>query len=157
MKPKHYPWLFVAFFAVIFIMNGIMVYFATTTFNGIAVEDAYEKGLNHNQSLAKAQAQKDQLVWLKDLSSFDKATNSYTIDVTAFKKKDALTNAKITVDVIRPTQEGFDKTIKLASNNGQYTGSFIPPLPGLWELRYKVNIPTQKELLHFRKRVDLRP
>ncbi len=157
MNPKHYPWLFVAFFGVIFIMNGIMVYFATTTFNGIAVEDAYEKGLKHNEALEKAQEQKDQNIWLKDVSAFDKVSNNYKIDVTAFQKKEALTEAQISVDVVRPTKEGFDQTIKLTQINGRYTGAFTPPLPGLWELRYKVSVPNQKELFHFRKRIDLRP
>ncbi len=45
------------FFGVIFAVNGVMTYFALSTFSGLAVDDAYRKGLRYNQQIAAADAQ----------------------------------------------------------------------------------------------------
>ncbi len=158
MNPKYYPWLFVAFFGVIFTMNGIMVYFATTTFNGIAVEDAYEKGLKHNDKLAETEKKREQHFWLKDNSSYDSKSNSYNINVQPYQKANTIEVGSITVEVFRPTREGADLNIALNKSAGGYKESFTPPLPGLWELRYKVTLKdTEQTTFEYRKRVDLRP
>jgi nitrogen fixation protein FixH len=56
------PATFVAAFCVVVAVNGVMVYFALTTFTGVAVEAPYARGLAYNRVLA-AQEQQDALDW----------------------------------------------------------------------------------------------
>lgn len=54
---RHVLIAILAFFGVIFAVNGVMTYFALNTFSGLAVDDAYRKGLRYNQQIAAADAQ----------------------------------------------------------------------------------------------------
>jgi nitrogen fixation protein FixH len=49
--------VFLGFFATIFLVNGIMIYDALSTFGGIETADAYRKGLAYNARIAEGAAQ----------------------------------------------------------------------------------------------------
>src|SRR5689334_4633575 len=51
-----------AFFAMIFAVNGVMIYAATSTFGGLEIENAYKAGLAFNNDIAAAHRQ-DDLQW----------------------------------------------------------------------------------------------
>jgi len=53
--------MLVAFFGVVASVNGVMIYFALSTFRGEAESHAYERGLayNHDIEAARAQSQRD--------------------------------------------------------------------------------------------------
>ncbi|NOZ41657.1 MAG: hypothetical protein GXP02_00585, partial [Alphaproteobacteria bacterium] len=53
---KALMWV-VGFFIVIFIINGLMVFFALSTFGGLETRNPYFKGLYYNRQLAAAAAQ----------------------------------------------------------------------------------------------------
>ena len=50
-KDKYILFAFLAFFGVIFVLDGIFVYTAISTQTGVIAEKAYEKGLNYNETL----------------------------------------------------------------------------------------------------------
>jgi len=56
LKDKLIPWYFVIFFLVLFIVDGIFVYLATSTHTGVVTENAYEKGLRYNEVIERARA-----------------------------------------------------------------------------------------------------
>jgi nitrogen fixation protein FixH len=56
------PATFVAAFCVVVAVNGVMVYFALSTFTGVAVEAPYARGIAYNRVLA-AQEKQDALGW----------------------------------------------------------------------------------------------
>ena len=56
-RDKWIPMYFVAFFAVIALLDGIFVYTAISTQTGVVTEQPYEKGLAYNEVLEKAKTQ----------------------------------------------------------------------------------------------------
>ena len=48
----------VAFFGVVFAVNGVFFWFASDSWTGLSTEDAYRKGIAFNDQLARADAQK---------------------------------------------------------------------------------------------------
>ncbi len=52
-----YPWIFVAGFLVVIAVNGTMLFFATSTFSGLSVERAFERGNAYNAEIAAERAQ----------------------------------------------------------------------------------------------------
>jgi nitrogen fixation protein FixH len=57
LRGAHVLLVFLGFFATIFLVNGIMVYAALSTFGGLEIADAYRKGLAYNARIAEGQAQ----------------------------------------------------------------------------------------------------
>jgi nitrogen fixation protein FixH len=54
---RHVLYALFAFFGVMFIVNGIFLYYAVGTFNGFETSDAYRKGLSYNKRIASDKAQ----------------------------------------------------------------------------------------------------
>ncbi len=66
-RSRWIPWAFLAFFAVVLLANGTMIWLAFATWTGLETEGAYQKGLAYNRTLEQAEAQAA-LGWRVDLA-----------------------------------------------------------------------------------------
>lgn len=133
------PWIFVAGFGVVFTVNAIMVYVAATTWTGIAVNRAYDKGLHYNRNL-EAAARMAALGWEASIETELTAERAGTVRVAVTENGgDPLTRADVVVEFERPTHEGYDFVVPLQpAGSGLYSAAFAAPLEGLWDLRLVV-------------------
>lgn len=137
-QPGWYiPWLFVAFFGVVISVNGIMAYFAFSTFTGLQTEQHFLKGIRYNEDLAGARAQAER-AWTvsADYTPLDETTKGIAA-VTLHDRTGAnIENAKVAVAFIRPTSQGHDFTAELPYlGEGRYAMSLQMPLAGVWDMR----------------------
>ena len=58
LRDRLIPWYFVMAFAVVFVVNGIFIYMAMQTHNGIVTENPYEKGLAYEQIVQEVKQQR---------------------------------------------------------------------------------------------------
>jgi nitrogen fixation protein FixH len=54
---RHVLYAMLIFFGVIFVVNGVFIYLARSTFTGVSTEDAYHKGLAYNDVIRAAGSQ----------------------------------------------------------------------------------------------------
>jgi nitrogen fixation protein FixH len=135
-----YPYIYVGIFLVVLAVNLIMAYSAVHTFSGVE-ENAYEKGLAYNQTLAKMQAEQD-LGWTVRAAirpHADASGDPRPADVVAeLRDRDGrpLTGLGVTATLVRPTLIGLDSSVPLVEQgDGRYMAAVVLPKPGLWELR----------------------
>ena len=149
------PWIFVGCFGIVFLVNGIMVYVATTTWTGIAVNRAYDKGLTYNRNL-EAAARQEALGWNVSLVTDVTADLAGKLEVALHDSDGApLQRALVVVAFERPTHEGYDFAVELAPDGaGTYTAPFTAPLPGVWDLRLVATRGTDRFVTT--ERVDIR-
>ena len=57
MQGRHVLWLFLGFFATVFIVNGAMIYSAVSTYSGLVANEPYRKGLHYNERIAADERQ----------------------------------------------------------------------------------------------------
>lgn len=135
-----YPWIFVGGMAFVVLVNGIMVFFALNTWTGLETVGHYQKGLEYNRDLAAAKAQAA-LGWTFKLDATPTASSGKSRDIDlrlTFSDRDGrpLDGLDISVLLIRPTHEGFDREIRLQpAGRGLYTAQATLPLPGQWTAR----------------------
>lgn len=141
-KSRKFPiwgWFYV-FFGVMLVANGFMVYWANNSFTGLVTKEAYEKGLNYNQTLAEKATQAE-LGWgsMFDLSpiSEDGLKQKVTFKLRS-KNADAITGANVALTLFRPTKDGMDETFELieAPNTGDYEAIITLPQKGQWDFRF---------------------
>lgn len=125
---KYIPWYFVAFFLVVFAVDGFFVYKALKTHSGVVTEHAYEAGIAFNRTLDKAREQR--------LSGVQSKA-SYKDGVLIWDLKDAdgrsLEEAIVTARIIRPVQDGYDFDINMPyDGSGLFKATLKTPLPGQW-------------------------
>lgn len=133
------PWLFVAAFLVVMTADGIMVYFATTTFTGLTTEHAYEEGVHHNQVLARLRAQ-EALGWQVELALTSEKTRQVQVRLRLLARDGVpVAGAAVTAHLRRPTSAGHDQYLSLVGGErGLYTGEAMVELPGLWDVQIEI-------------------
>lgn len=136
-----YPWIFVAGFAIVLSVNVTMIFFATTTFNGLETADPYEKGVAYNKEIAAADAQAA-LGWSGDFSvagvrpSGEEGRQAALRFRVQAKDGSPVDGLVVVAELRRPTKAGMDQKVELLpSAPGEYGAVVTVPLAGLWDVR----------------------
>jgi len=117
-------------------VNGLMVYFAISTFAGQTDSHPYAQGLNFNKSLQAITAQRA-LDWRVDGTITDAGHGIVSLRL-AFHDREGRTlqDLAITAHLSRPTNEGQDFDAALShQGNGLYTAEVRMPASGQWLVR----------------------
>ncbi len=123
-----------AFFGVVFAVNGIFAYLAMDSWPGLTTEAAYEQGLAHDQFLAEAEAQ-TQRGWHSDLTIAPLAEGNGQRVTARMTGKDgsALESLTVTVMLIRPVGDETAFTAVLNHQGGGfYQADVALPHRGRW-------------------------
>jgi len=142
LKDRLIPWYFVAAFMVVFLVNGIFVYVATSTNRGVVTEHAYEKGIHYNQVLA-AKRQQESLDWKTNVAFEDGVLSVMLSQATGAPLKQAQVQAFIR----RPIEGGPEHRLLLKeTQTGHYEAPLLLPKSGQWDVTVSIlwnNTPFQ--------------
>lgn len=138
-QDRWIPWAIVAFMGVVVLVNGTMVWFATTSFTGLQTEGHYVKGLAYNRVL-EAERAEQALGWTV---TTEYSSTGVRRGLVAARVQDAagapLDGATVTARLVRPTQAGHDMDVALVSRgNGVYATEVELPLSGLWDIQTQI-------------------
>jgi len=128
-----------AFFGVMLIVNGIFVYFAISTFNGLSTRDAYRKGLAYNQRIADARAQRE-LGWTGAVKS-GPLSGWLTVEISGRNGR-PVKNLHIEATLMRPVSDRFDIPLKLEEAGAGHYRAFLGNIDrGNWVLHIRASKP----------------
>ena len=137
---KLIPWYFVAFFVVLAILDGIFVYLANSSHTGVVTDEAYQRGLEYNKTIAAAEAQ-EALGWTSETV----LENDQLVSTLRDANGNALVGARVRAQFFRPTQDGHDFIISLTEVlDGRYVSSSLAAKPGQWDVRIFVEWKQQQ-------------
>jgi len=127
-------WL-LAFFAVVFTANGVMMKFAIETMSGTEVDSAYRAGMTFNAE-AQAARRQDERAWQVQANAARNGDGDAVVRIEAHDKTGApLTGLKFSAMLERPTDKRADRRIALAElQTGVYGGKAGDVAPGQWDL-----------------------
>lgn len=130
----------VAFFAVVFVANGVMFYFALATHAGIETPDAYRRGLAYNERVHASEEQAGR-GW-SDEVSYDRAGGRL---VVAIKNRHAtpIGGLRIVAVIGRPATSSFDLRAELSElGSGRYVAETGPLEAGSWMISFEASEAT---------------
>ncbi len=138
-RDRWIPWLIAAFFGVVVLANGVMVYLATSSFTGLQTEGPYNRGLAYNRVIEAERAERA-LGWDVTVEFAPAGDRRGRIVARALDAAGApLDAAAVTMRLVRPTQQGYDMQVTLAAEGGGiYAADVELPLPGLWEIQTQI-------------------
>src|SRR5215813_6224116 len=127
-------WL-VAFFAIVFSANGVMMKFAIDTMSGTEVDSAYRASITFNAE-ARAARRQDERAWRVSGQAARDAEGGAVVRVEARDKAGVpLTGLTFSAALERPTDKHADRRIALAElQTGLYGGKAADVAPGQWDL-----------------------
>jgi len=125
------PWVFVGAFAVIIAVNMVMVWFAVSSFSGVAVKGPFDRGRNYDAIIAEAERQRA-LGWTAAV-----ALDGGRLAVHAVGRDGRpLDMLEITAVLTRPAEALPPVPVVLhAEGDGRYSGAVRAPKPGIWDAR----------------------
>ncbi len=137
-----------AFFGVVFAVNGTLIFFAIDTWSGLTTEQPFEAGRDHDRILAQAKAQAAR-GWRSRVAL---APKSQTIEVTFTGPDGApLRGLEVVLALRRPARADLDQRLNLRETTaGRYRGKIALPLPGRWyaEIRARDAAGTRYRMEH---------
>lgn len=144
-RDKWIPWIFAAGFAVVILVNGIMIYFATSSFTGLQTEGHYQRGLDYNQVLA-AEAEENRLGWTVAIDFAETGNGRARVSVAAADRDgNPVDGASVRARLVRPVQAGHDIDIELTpAGKGLYAAELQLPLQGQWDILAQITHPSGK-------------
>lgn len=123
------------FFGLIFAVNGVFVYFALSTFNGVHTENAYIKGLNYNAMIEAAEDQAA-LGWRMETVLTPNERGGVLTVTMRTADGEPVDGLGIDGVFLRPAQDGLDRAVVLQQvGAGRYDAQVELPLRGQWDLR----------------------
>jgi nitrogen fixation protein FixH len=122
-----------AFFGVVFAVNGALIYFAVGSWSGLSTERPFEAGRDHDRTLAQAEAQAA-LGWRSAVDLVPGTAGGQAVEVTLNGRNGApLGGLEVELALRRPARGDLDQRLSLNETAaGRYRGTVVLPLPGRW-------------------------
>ena len=145
---------FLAFFGVIFAVNGFFLYAALSTHSGVVSVEPYRKGLAYNDRIAADQRQAD-IGWTAVLQVSE---NGHTELSLTDRSKIAVQGRIVTASFDRPATPQLAKTVTLVeAAPGRYSSTSAVLAPGNWVANVEVrDAAGQEPAFRMRKRLWLK-
>jgi nitrogen fixation protein FixH len=137
LRGRHVAIIFFSFFAVIFVVNGAMMYSAITTHTGIVSNEPYRKGLHYNERIADDERQ-SKLGWTDDVT-IDR-DGRVAIALVADQVR-PVTGMKLVAQIGRPSTNRFDSRLNFRETApGQYEAQAGLLEAGSWVVALEVRM-----------------
>jgi len=131
-RSRYIPWLFVAGFAVTIAVNGVMVWFAVSSFSGLYTARPRDIGLRYNAVIAE-QKRRDALGWRVE-TAWDPASGGLQVHVFDAAGQ-PLAGARVSVALVRPVEQRPPLDVEMtAVDIGRFAGHVDLPERGSWDL-----------------------
>lgn len=154
-KKSKIPYIFFAFFAVIFLVNGIFIYVAKKSWRGVVEENSYQKGLQYNDTIKNFEKQQ-QLGWKVDFKHQRISEKSLRIFLKISDKNSRIINdAVVNLLFKRPTQDGYDFTSQAFYSSSQklYLVEADFPFLGQWDV--EIFVKKDGDEFKMKQRLDI--
>lgn len=128
-RGRWIPWAFAGGMGLVVLVNLVLVYYAVSTFTGVTVPRAYERGRGYDQVLAEA-ARQDALGWRAAVTLAGGA-----LTVTATDREGRAVPGRVEGVLLRPLA-GVEIPLAFAPRGaGRWSAEALPPQRGQWEAR----------------------
>lgn len=129
---RHVLFAMIAFFGVIFAVNGVFLYSALSTYTGIVADEPYRKGLTYNERIA-AESRQNELHWYLDLEipTGDGLLRAGMLDA----ERQPVTGLVMSGRLSRPSTDDHDQALAFEEvTPGNYVARVSALAEGTWKV-----------------------
>ncbi len=128
---RHVLTCTVAFFGVVFAVNGVLLYQALSTHSGLVAQEPYRKGLAYNTRIAAGERQAA-LGWTTELTT---APDGRVVLTAADRLGLPVAGLKLSGTIGRPSTNRRDVTLRFVEQTaGRYLAEAGALGPGAWQI-----------------------
>ena len=153
-----YPWIFVAGFGVVILVNGFMAYTAVHSWTGLENQHAFQHAQAYNAELAQRKTQA--LMGWQGHAEFVAQPTQESAEAGVLhlritdRQGQGVSGLVVGALAMRPTSEGHDRNLTFVEQEpGVYVTPADLPLPGQWELR--ITATRADDVFKMRQRIQV--
>ncbi len=131
-KSSKIPYFFIAFFAIIIVVNLLYIYLSQKSWRGVLLPESYRRGIEYNETLKLEEEQK-KLGWKVEIQSVDLGDGKF--EITAIPRNSAgaqIEDGKLKIEFKRTASEGDDFITNFDFIDGVYRSQIQFPAKGKW-------------------------
>lgn len=137
---KWIPWYIVAFFVVVVGVLSAFAWIAVTTEPGVVTQDAYQKGLHYDQTIAASDISAE-IPWQASITARKQIDGVHLEVVLKDDRQKPINYAVVESWWVRPVEGKQDQHWKMTEKgNGVYEATGPLPLDGAWDVRVTVAV-----------------
>jgi nitrogen fixation protein FixH len=144
LKGWHALIWFLGFFGFMFVVNGIFLWTAITTFPGEDVDKSYLAGVDYNHELARRAAQ-ETAGWQAEIGSV--RTGEAEVLTVRLMTRDGLALPAFETHALlrHPANRNLDQTLALTANGGgEYLAHVEGLAPGTWTVEITADVDPER-------------
>ncbi len=148
--------ILVAFFGIVFAVNGYFAFAAIDTYTGVVAQEPYRKGLTYNRRIA-ADARQSELHWT---AAVEAGRDGHTAVDFATADGRPVTDLKLQGTLGRPTTDTADQTLTFTETKpGRYETQGAALDAGSWVVSIvaRYDVAAADPVYQLRKRLWLKP
>ncbi|MBX9591297.1 MAG: FixH family protein [Hyphomonadaceae bacterium] len=155
LRDGHVLGIFLGFFAVVFMVNGAMIYSAVSTHSGLVANEPYRKGLHYNERIVAGDRQV-RLGWTETL---EVGRDGRVRLALTEADGSAVRGMQIAGVLGRPATNRHDIALKFVETSpGQYEARASPLAEGNWLLSLEAGVHEAADPVYrMRRRLWLKP
>jgi nitrogen fixation protein FixH len=134
MTDRYIPWLFGAGMLVVVLANAVLIFYATTSWSGMATGRAYERGLAYNRALNEATRQ-ETLGWQLEAALEPAIAGTRLIVRASDRDARPLAGLRIAATLERPLGREAPYRVELRPAAEGYAVLLPSLASGQWQLR----------------------
>ncbi len=155
MTAWHAFLCFAAFFTFMFVVNGIFLWTAITTFPGEDVEKSYLAGLEYNDEIARRTRQQE-LGWKAQVGLTGTGSELQVRVRLNTQDGEALAASGVQIELRHPANRNLDRVLELTSaGRGEYAASAADLPAGHWNVRVRADIDPATDGAEFQATKEL--
>lgn len=145
LKGWHVGLWMLGFFAVIFAVNGVFLYYALSTHPGVVIEHSYLQGLNYNQTL-EANARQAELGWSAEIGMVHEGGANMLIVRIKDRNSAPVSYMDVKASVRHTSSKKDDREVVLKPvGEDEYQVSLDGLSSGVWRVHVKTYGPGKGE------------
>lgn len=151
LKGWHALLWFLGFFGFMFVVNGIFLWAAITSFPGEDVKKSYLTGLDYNREIARRAMQAEQ-GWRAEIGLIEGAAGGHELHTRLLQEDGTALPVFATTAMMRhPTDTALDRALELSAiGGGEYSAPLSDILPGIWSVVITADVDPETEGHEFR-------
>ncbi|RME98865.1 MAG: hypothetical protein D6773_13830 [Alphaproteobacteria bacterium] len=145
----HVLFLMCAFFGFMFVVNGIFLWAALSSFPGEDEQKSYLQGLNYNDTINARRIQAEQ-GWTAQIGLAESGTGNRLVVRLLEQDGSPLPVESLDAELRRTVTGGEDIALELTRNqDGDYFADVAKLEKGVWEARVEARVPHGEERIAF--------
>lgn len=145
LKGRHVLVWMLCFFGLMFVVNGIFLWAALSSFPGVHVKQSYLQGLQYNKTI-QTRSHQQEMMWSAQVGLVETDSGKMLVARLFDGEGNPLPARSVSAELRRAATQNSDLVLELLPvGGGEFQGALPPLAAGAWQVRIDADVIGETE------------